>query len=111
MSEKRAPLLHVVFPLVAVILQVLAVGSLWVVAEMSYAVPRTCPEWIERPAGLVVLGLAGLAAGGFALVGLYRIHRRANLWIALPVTIVVYLPILLVAVVCSFVFFVFFGWV
>lgn len=100
----------VVLPVAALLLEAIAFVALWWLADEAYGAPRDVPLAFERPAGRAMFAVGGVVAGALALVGLYRTHRQVRPWIAFPVTLVVYLPLLAVATVASYVLVILLNW-
>jgi len=95
-----------VLPLVALILQAIAIGLLFVVADAAYGLHRGIAFELERLLTWILLALAGIVAGGITVAGLYRLYLRCRLRVAFPLT-VVYLPPLAVASVATYMLLIF----
>ncbi|KAA3614424.1 MAG: hypothetical protein DWQ01_01615 [Planctomycetota bacterium] len=97
------------WPFLAALL--LAAGSalLWGTAYGRYGDGWTLPEAAEFPLVHLGLALAGGAACFCLMISLYRLHARAPSWLAWAVTLLLYLPLLLPAVILLWVQLVIFG--
>ncbi|MCB9891352.1 MAG: hypothetical protein H6833_06885 [Planctomycetes bacterium] len=65
----------------------------------------------EVVATYVALSIGGLLAGSLAVVGLYRLWSRGRARWAIPTTLLLYGPLLLVATACTYVLGMAIGWV
>lgn len=89
--------------LLALVDELLAAAVLWAVANAAYGARPTLDPSVVSSVWLGALAFGGLVGGGLALRGLHRLHRTKSLLFATGVTVLVYVPLLFVAVAQTYV--------
>ena len=97
----------------AAFLQVGAFSLLHDAWRRSYASPwsRSITRAGEAEYTIVALLLAGLLAGSIGVAGLNRLWQRVRFRIVIPVTLFLYLPLLAIATLSSYLLFVSLGYI
>ena len=86
---------------VALVLQVGTLDGYAWLCEAAYGTPRTVGEELELPLTYVGLVLAGPLAMLCAAGATFLFLRRARPWLALPCVVLLCLPALTMAVLCT----------
>ncbi len=102
---------HLVIPMLALLLQLLAPILLWAASTAAYAEPRWLSESWERPVSLVVLGFSACVSLLLGSLGVYGLLTQARLPVALLLILVCCMPALLGGAVYLHGLLVFLAWV
>lgn len=97
------------FPVLALLAELIGLGFFGLSAFLIHGSAPFLPYGMEGPLSLVGLACSGVLAGILAAIGLYQLHAYRPMWLAVPVTLLIYLPILAVAAVSTWLFLVFLG--